>query len=94
MDKSDIFSPLHVSVGASGSFVGCGYHNPDKQTLKNIRDAIDYEGEVLKGILEERTFKEFFGGLSNYTETLKTSPKGYAKDHPFVEYLRYKNFTV
>jgi uncharacterized protein (TIGR02453 family) len=94
MDKTDIFSPLHISVGAENSFVGCGYHNPDKQTLKNIRDAIDYDGQSLKDILENKKFKSFFGGLSNFTEPLKTSPQGYAKDHPFVEYLRYKNFTV
>lgn len=94
MDKTDIFSPLHISVGAENSFVGCGYHSPDKQTLKNIRDAIDYDGQSLKNIFENKKFKSFFGGLSNFTEPLKTSPQGYAKDHPFVEFLRYKNYTV
>ncbi|MEY4539624.1 MAG: hypothetical protein RLZZ306_1381 [Bacteroidota bacterium] len=94
MDKTDVFSPLHISVGAESSFVGCGYHNPEKQTLKNIRDAIDYDGKSLHDILEDKTFKDFFGGLSNFTEPLKTSPKGYDKDHPFVEYLRYKNYTI
>lgn len=94
MDKTDVFSPLHISVGVESSFVGCGYHNPEKQTLKNIRDAIDYDGKSLQDILENKPFKNFFGGLSNFTEPLKTSPKGYDKDHPFVEYLRYKNYTV
>jgi uncharacterized protein (TIGR02453 family) len=94
MDKIDCFSPLHISFGVSGSFVGCGYHNPDKQTLSNIRDAIDYEGQTLKDILENNEFKNFFGGLSTFTEPLKTSPKGYPKDHPFVDYLRYKNYCV
>jgi uncharacterized protein (TIGR02453 family) len=94
MDKTDMFSPLHISVGIENSFVGCGYHNPDKQTLKNIRDAIDYDGKSLNDILENKKFKSFFGGLSNFTEPLKTSPQGYAKDHPFVKYLRYKNFIV
>ena len=94
MDKTDVFSPLHISVGGENSFVGCGYHNPDKQTLKNIRDAIDYDGQSLKDILDNKQFKDFFGGLSNFTEPLKTSPQGFAKDHLFVEYLRYKNFTV
>lgn len=94
MDKTDMFSPLHISIGVENSFIGCGYHNPDKQTLKNIRDAIDYDGKSLQTILEKKKFKEFFGGLSNFTEPLKTSPKGYDKDHPFVEYLRYKNYTV
>jgi uncharacterized protein (TIGR02453 family) len=94
MDKADGFSPLHVSIGGESSFVGCGYHNPDKPTLKNIREAIDYDGQSLKDILENAPFKQFFGGLSNYTEPLKTSPQGFAKDHPFVEYLRYKNYTA
>jgi uncharacterized protein (TIGR02453 family) len=94
MDKTDMFSPLHISIGVENSFIGCGYHNPDKETLKNIRDAIDYDGKSLKAILEKKQFKEFFGGLSNFTEPLKTSPKGYDKDHPFVEYLRYKSYTV
>jgi uncharacterized protein (TIGR02453 family) len=94
MDKTDMFSPLHVSIGGEKSFVGCGYHNPEKHTLKSIRDAIDFDGQALKDILENKRFKSFYGGLSNYLEPLKTSPKGYSKDHPFVEYLRYKIFTV
>lgn len=94
MDKSDIFSPLHISIGTENSFVGCGYHNPDKQTLTNIRDAIDYDGQTFKEILENKKFKSFFGGLNTFTEPLKTSPKGYAKYHPFVEYLRFKSFVV
>jgi uncharacterized protein (TIGR02453 family) len=94
MDKTDGFSPLHMSIGNEGSFVGCGYHNPDKQTLKNIRDAIDYDGKSFHDIFENKSFKNFFGGLSTFTEPLKTAPKGYAKDHMFVEFLRYKNFCV
>jgi uncharacterized protein (TIGR02453 family) len=94
MEGMDYFSPLHISFGVNGSFVGGGYHNPDKQTLSNIRDAMDYEGQILKDILEYDEFKKFFGGLSTFTEPLKTSPKGYPQDHPFVDYLRYKNYCV
>jgi uncharacterized protein (TIGR02453 family) len=94
MDKSDVFSPLHISIGVENSFIGCGYHNPDKSTLKNIRDAIDYDGKSLQEILDDKKFKAFYGGLSNFSEPLKTSPKGYEKDHPYVELLRYKNYTV
>ncbi len=94
MDKTDGFSPLHISIGGEASFVGCGYHNPDKQTLINIREAIDYDGKSFQNILENNDFNNFFGGLSTFTEPLKTSPKGYAKDHPYVEYLRCKSFCV
>ncbi|MEO0897164.1 MAG: DUF2461 domain-containing protein [Bacteroidota bacterium] len=94
MDKSDNFSPLHISVGIESSFVGCGYHNPDKKTLKNIREAIDYDGKSFKDIVENKEFKSFFGGLNSFIKPLKTSPRGYAKDHPYVEYLRFKSFVV
>lgn len=94
MDKKDMFSPLHVSIGNDHSFVGCGYHNPDKGVLANIRAAIDYDGATFQSILENKAFKTFFGGLDNFMEPLKTSPKGYPNTHPFVEYLRYKNFVV
>lgn len=94
MDKSDFFSPLHISVGVTNSFIGCGYHSPDKQTLKNIRDAIDYDGQSLKDILEDKKFKNFYGGLNTFTDPLKTSPQGFTKDHPYVEYLRFKSYTA
>lgn len=94
MDKTDGFSPLHISIGNEASFVGCGYHNPDKQTLKNIRDAIDYDGRSFHDIFDNKSFKDFFGGLSTFIEPLKTSPKGYAKDHMFLDYLRHKSFCV
>lgn len=94
MDKSDHFSPIHISVGPGSSFVGCGYHNPDKDMLKKIRDAIDYNGEVLLKILQEPGFHNFFGGLSDYAKKLKTSPKGFSNEHPFVELLRYKSFII
>ncbi|GAB5553764.1 MAG: hypothetical protein Sapg2KO_33550 [Saprospiraceae bacterium] len=94
MDKSDGFSPLHISVGPGQSFIGCGYHNPDKELLKKIRDAIDYDGQVLQDILHQTDFEDFFGGLSTFKEPLKTSPRAYAKDHPHVDLLRFKSFIV
>lgn len=94
MDKSDMFSPLHVSVGNDHSFVGCGYHNPDKGVLANIRAAIDYDGATFQAILKSSKFQSFFGSLDTFIEPLKTTPKGYPSNHPFVEYLRYKNFVA
>lgn len=94
MDETDAFSPLYIMIGASGSFIGTGYHQPDNNTLNNIRDAIDYEGQELIDILDHEAFKSFFGGLSDYSGKLKTAPRGFDKDHEFVELLRYKNFVV
>lgn len=94
MDKADGFSPLHISVGGDYSFIGCGYHHPDSDMLKSIRSAIDYNGGQLKAIMEDEDFVRLFGGMSNFSEQLKTSPRGYSKDHEFIDLLRYKSFTI
>lgn len=94
MDKSDLFSPLHLSIGAESSFVGVGYHSPEKEQLQSIREAIDYDGQELQDILEEKSFVDFYGGISDYSKKLKTSPHGYSNDHKYVDLLRYKSFVV
>ena len=45
-----------------------------------------------KKILNETKFKKQFPELVG--DQLKTAPKGFAKDHPAIEYLRFKSFTV
>ncbi|WP_116127780.1 DUF2461 domain-containing protein [Lewinella sp. IMCC34183] len=86
---------LYVAVSPAYSFIGGGVHNPDNGMLRNIRSAIDGRGDELQSILEDASFKEFFeGGLEEDPKMLKTSPKGYSSDHPRIDLLRRKNFTV
>lgn len=94
MDKSDDFCPIHISIGATHSFMGCGYPMPEKDTLQNIREGIDYEGKVLHDILNDAEFKIHFSGLSDYGGTLKTAPKGFDKEHPYIELLRYRSYVI
>ena len=39
-----------------------------------------------------KKIKDTFGVMQG--EKLKTSPKGFEKDHPYIEYLRYKSFVL
>ncbi|MBC7776136.1 MAG: DUF2461 family protein [Phycisphaerae bacterium] len=43
-----------------------------------------------KGILNNRDFKKYFGGLEG--EKLKKVPADYTPDHPGIEYLKHKSF--
>jgi len=43
-------------------------------------------------ILKSASFKKMFGTLEG--ATLKTAPRGFEKDHPAVDLLRYKQFIV
>lgn len=81
---------LHIQPGQS--FIAGGIWMPPADVLKKIRQEIDYSGKELQSILEEPEFKKTFGGLQG--DTLKTSPKGYEADHPFIELLRFKSFIV
>lgn len=85
---------VYISVGPRQSFIGGGIHNPEKETLDKVRKAIDYNGQKLQDIIESAEIQDYFGGLSEDPKKLKTSPKGYGKDHEHIKLLRRKNFTV
>ena len=66
---------------------------PVPDNLIKIRQEIDYNGAALEKIFKEKKFKKNF--LKFWDEDkLKTAPKGYAKDHPYVEWLKLKSFIV
>jgi uncharacterized protein (TIGR02453 family) len=81
---------LHIQPG--GSFIAGGIWMPPSEVLKNIRQEIDYSGNELENILTEPKFQEAFGGMEG--EKLKTSPRDYDAEHPYIELLRHKSFIV
>jgi uncharacterized protein (TIGR02453 family) len=84
---------IHIEKGAS--FVAGGFYSPEAAELKKIRKEIAFFYEDLENIVAEKDFQKYFGGF-NRTETnsLKTSPKDFEKDHPAIEFLKLKSFTV
>ncbi len=81
---------LHIQPG--GCFIGGGFWMPQAEALKNIRQEIDYSADQFKKILNSKSFKKFYDGLSE-EDKLKTAPKDYPKDHPEIEFLKLKSFT-
>lgn len=51
------------------------------------------DSKKIQQLLNERKFVQDFG-KEFYAEKLKTVPKGFAKDHPMIELLKYKGFAV
>lgn len=83
---------IHVEPGKS--FVAGGLYMPSPENLAKIRQEIDYNADRLLKILKEKKFKSYFPkGLDDW-DKLKTMPKGYAKDHPYIDLLKNKSFTV
>ena len=82
---------LHIEPGQN--FVGGGLWMPDADALKKIRQEIDYNFNEFKKIVEYKTFKTTYGGIS-MENSLKNPPKGYDIENKAIEYLKLKSFVT
>lgn len=79
----------YVQLSAQGLAAGAGYYQMEKDQLDRYRRAVaaDATGEQLVDLIAA-TRKH---GLSvDGHGALKTAPRGYPKDHPRIDLLRYK----
>ncbi len=79
---------IHIMPG--NNFVGGGLFQPQPDFLKKIRQEIDYNAPELVKIINSVNFKEYFS--DPYDDKVKTAPKGYPKDHPHIDLIRYRSF--
>ena len=76
---------LHLEPGSV--FVGAGMWHPESATLGKVRDAMVAHPKRWKQAAHDPGFK-----LDG--DSLKRPPKGYDADHPLIEDLKRKDFTV
>lgn len=82
----------YVELSPRGVRVGGGFYEASGARLAAIRDAIDDDttGPALQRLLRRLEKAGFqVGG-----ERLKTTPRGYAADHPRIDLLRHKQIVV
>ncbi len=58
------------------------------EQLARFRQEIDYNADELKNIIGESEFRTYYPEI--HGESLKTTPKGYPKEHPEIELLKRK----
>ena len=80
----------YIHFQPNASFLAAGMYEPKPEELAKMRQEIDYNTEAFKKIIYEPSFVSLFGKMKG--KQLKTSPKGYPKDHPEIELLRYTQF--
>ncbi len=80
---------LHLEPGAV--YAGVGMWHPDTAALGMVRDAIVAQPERWKRVSTARAFKDTF---TMEGRSLRTAPRGYPKDHPFVEDLKRTDFSA
>jgi len=83
---------MFISISPGNSLAAGGFWNPDPKDLKRIRQEIAADDSHLRKLISKKGFKDYFGGLAG--DQVKSAPKGYKKDHPAIDLLRYKQFLV
>lgn len=82
----------YLHIHPEECFIAGGCWMPEPEMLKSIRQELDYSGSDFSEIVTAPDFKNYFGEPDQEYK-LKTVPKGYTVDHPFIEYLKLKSFT-
>lgn len=82
----------YIHIEPNGCFIGGGFWGPEKDDLQRIRQHIAADDTELREVINSAAFKDMFGTLEG--EQLKTAPKGFDKEHPAIDLLRYKQFLI
>jgi uncharacterized protein (TIGR02453 family) len=79
---------LYAQLSAHGLYAGTGYHQLARDQLERFRARVADEGSGAP--LAEVVAAARARGLDVVGESLRSAPRGYARDHPRIELLRHK----
>jgi len=80
----------YLKLDPEGAYVACGFWNPASSDMALIRSNIDANDKAFRKSICGKKLKDTFGSMKG--EAVKTAPKGYKKEHPAIDLLRYKQF--
>jgi len=86
------FCPVYLHIQPGKSMMGGGIWDPSSETLKKIRQEIDYNSMGLKKVIHSKSFLQYFGKISG--NKLARPPKGYEAENPNIEILKFKQLYV
>lgn len=79
----------YFSIAPGNTYVGGGFYMPDSADIRHIRQQISADPAPLRKVLKAKAFRDTFGELLG--EQVKTAPKGFSKDDPAIDLIRYKS---
>jgi uncharacterized protein (TIGR02453 family) len=82
---------IHLEPGNKSMLAG-GIYMPPPPVLGALRADIALRHRELTKIAQSKNFRSNWGAIDG--DSLKTAPKGYSADHPAIEWLRLKSYTV
>ncbi len=83
----------YVQLSAAGLGVGCGMFHMAPDQLARFRAAIDSDPAGANLVKLVDAAKQAGIDVTAH-DSLKSAPRGYAKDHPRIELLRHKGFVT
>ncbi len=84
--------PVYLHIQPGKSMIAGGVWDPPAETLKMVRQEIDYNSMDLKKITNSKEFLKLFGKISG--AKLSRPPKGYDADNPNIEILKFKQLYI
>lgn len=72
------------------SMLACGFWNPAPSDLKLIRQNIQLDTNSFKKATTAKSVTKTFGSMVG--DAVKTAPKGFDKNDPAIEFIRFKQF--
>ena len=88
--KPELRGGYYLEISADESFVAVGFWNPNKEDLLRIRKEIEIDGQEFKSIINQKKIKDVWGEIKG--EEVKTSPKGFDRDHEHIDMIKKKQF--
>ena len=82
----------YLRIAPEGVRIGGGLYRPQPPQLVAVREHIAGHVGQLRAIVKSPAFRKQFGALEG--DRLTRVPRGYAKDHPAADYLKFKNFVA
>jgi len=90
--NGDKFAGYYFHIEPGKSIMAGGAYTPPSPWLAAIREKISDNADEFIKITHTKDFIKYFGSIDG--EKLKTVPKGYSKDNPNIELLKYKSYLV
>ena len=91
--KSSGNAGYYFHLEPNNSLIAGGVYMPVPEILKKIRQSVFYNIEEFLEIINDNNFKRLFPILDD-DSVLKKYPLGFPKDFEYMEYLKYKSYTV
>ena len=88
--KPELRGGYYLEISADESFVAVGFWNPNNEDLLRIRKEIEIDGQEFKNILNQKKIKDIWGEITG--DEVKTSPKGFNRDHEHIDMIKKKQF--